>query len=71
VCPLSPLLFLFVVESLSRATMEAKRSESITGVRIGRSLSLTHLLFVDDVLSFSNGSARKQEKCRKDWRSMV
>jgi hypothetical protein len=53
-CYLSPLLFLIIAEGLSRAILEAKRVRAITGVNMGRALSLSHLLFVDDALLFSN-----------------
>ena len=54
--PLSPYLFLLVVEGLSRAINDAKRQRKIRGVKIGRNKVLTHLLFVDDVILFCFGS---------------
>jgi hypothetical protein len=61
-CPLSPLLFLFVVKDLSRVIKEAKRQGIITGIKIGKIVALTHLLFVDHVLLFSNGSPREARR---------
>jgi hypothetical protein len=55
-CPLSSYLFLIVDEDLSRAIQEAKRTRSIQGVKMGGTEYHTHLLFVDDVLLFTNGS---------------
>eukprot|EP00253_Pinus_taeda_P027180 PITA_27180 len=57
-CPLSPLLFLLVMEGLSRLMESAKRSGEIGGLRISDLCSITHLLFVDDVLILLNGSVR-------------
>jgi hypothetical protein len=49
--PLSPLLFVLVVEKLSRVSMEEKRRGSLQGIEIDYVL-LTHLLFVYDILLF-------------------
>lgn len=63
-CPLSPLLFLVVAEGLSRALMYAKRSGSFRGIKIGGSLYLSHLLFVDDLILFCDGSRSNTEKLK-------
>eukprot|EP00253_Pinus_taeda_P031667 PITA_31667 len=55
-CPLSPLLFLLVAEGLSRLIHKARREEKIKGIEVAINLYITHLLFVDDILIFSNGS---------------
>lgn len=55
-CPLSPLLFLLIMEGLSRLIGAEHRRGRITGIKIMENCSLTHLLFVDDVLIFLNGS---------------
>jgi len=54
-CPLSPLLFLLVVEGLSRAIIEAKARGKFMGVSLSPTLRLSYLLFVDDVLIFCSG----------------
>jgi len=59
-CPLSPLLFLLIIEGLSRSISLAKERGFIKGVVISGNLSLTHLLFVDDVLIFGR-------KCALEW----
>lgn len=51
-CPLSPYLFLFVMDGLSRAILDAITSHRFKGIHCGRNGKLTHLLFVDDVLIF-------------------
>eukprot|EP00253_Pinus_taeda_P029977 PITA_29977 len=55
-CPLSPLLFLLVAEGLSRLIHKARREEKVKGIEVAINLYITHLLFVDDILIFSNGS---------------
>ena len=57
-CPLSPLLFLIVMEGLSRLIAATKRNGDFSGLKITEHYSLTHLLFVDDILIFLNGSVR-------------
>lgn len=57
-CPLSLLLFLIIMEGLSRLTAFAKRDGRLYGLKIYDQCFLTHLLFVDDVLIFLNGSIR-------------
>lgn len=49
-CLLSPLLFILAIDGLSRLIQEAKVDRNIKGARVSRALSITHLLFVDDVL---------------------
>jgi hypothetical protein len=52
--PLSPLLFLLVMEALSRLLERATEGGFITGYSVGNSdshaLSISHLLFADDTL---------------------
>lgn len=57
-CPLSPLFFLIVMEGLSRLIATAKRNGDFSGLKITEQFYLTHLLFVDDILIFMNGSVR-------------
>ena len=51
-CPLSPLLFILVIEGLSLLIEDAKRNGKIKGIKISSHLFLTHLLFIDDVILF-------------------
>jgi hypothetical protein len=57
-CPLSPLLFLLVAEGLSRFISGEKLGGRFTGIKITNGLTITHLLFVDDILIFCDGSTR-------------
>ena len=49
------LLFLFVIEGLSRMINEAKLKGSLSGINISCVPHITHLLFVDDVILFGLG----------------
>ena len=55
-CPLSPLLFFLVIKGLSLMINYAKSKKSIQGIRFSHSLSISHILFVDDMLIFGRGS---------------
>lgn len=57
-CPLSPLLFLIVMDGLSRLIASAKRDGDLCGLKISDDCFLTHLLFVDDVMIFLDGNIR-------------
>ena len=50
-CPLSPLLFLLIMEGLSRLILEEHGILRLQGIRITDNYKVTHLLFVDDVFS--------------------
>ena len=54
-CPLCPLLFLIVIEGLSRLLTEARICGRIKGVHFNSTLALTHILFVDDVIILWDG----------------
>jgi len=57
-CPLSPLLFLLVMECLSRLIYHEKQNGRVSGLKITNQCYLTHLMFVDDVIIFLDGSIR-------------
>eukprot|EP00253_Pinus_taeda_P017324 PITA_17324 len=64
-CPLSPLLFLLVAEGLSRLIHKARRTNKIKGIEVAINLYITRLLFVDDILLFSNGSHEELKEYKK------
>ena len=55
-CPLFPLLFILIIESLSRIVMNAQHKGHIKGFQYSSNMSITHLLFIDDVILFSIGT---------------
>ena len=55
-CPLSPLLFILIMEGLSRIIMDAQHYGLIMGYQYSPHLSLTHLFFVDDVILIGVGT---------------
>ena len=54
--PLSPLLFILVIEGLSLPIKDARDNGLIRGIKISTTLALTHLLFVDDVILLGTGT---------------
>jgi hypothetical protein len=54
-CPLSPLLFLMVVEVLSKLLIQAVDTGTFQGLKIVVSTFIPHLFFVDDVLILGAG----------------
>lgn len=58
-CPLSPLLFVLVMEGLSSLIHREKEAGDIHGIRLHDFLQLAHLLFVDDVIIFLDGSCQE------------
>ena len=57
-CLLAPLLFLVVVEGLGRALLSAKDCGAYRGISFGNNISLTHVLFVDDIKMITDGFAQ-------------
>jgi hypothetical protein len=64
-CPLSPLSFLLVVESLSRLLKKAKAEGHFSGLKVSIGLVITHLLFVDDVLILGISSIEEWSELKK------
>jgi hypothetical protein len=58
-CPLSPLLFILVMESLSILIRKEKEAGTLTGIKVSRITKILHLLFVDDVLIMSRASVEE------------
>eukprot|EP00253_Pinus_taeda_P006727 PITA_06727 len=59
-CPLSPLLFILVINSLSLHINRAVNEGHIKAVKICRQVHISHNLFVDDVLLFAM-------LCKSSW----
>jgi hypothetical protein len=55
-CPLSPLLFILVMEGLSLSLKKSHSEGKLTGIKVSRMVRILHLLFVDDVIIMSNAS---------------
>jgi hypothetical protein len=62
--PLSPLLFLIVAKGHNRSLKEAVGFGNIKGINVGTSYNVTHLLFVDEILIFHEGTRRMVKKLR-------
>lgn len=60
--PLSPYLFLFCVEGLSKSLSSASETGHIEGCKISsRPLAMTHLLFADDNFLFFKATKEQTE----------
>jgi hypothetical protein len=49
-CPLSPLLFILVMEGLILLLKESQRNGLMTGIKVSRTIKILHILSVDDVI---------------------
>jgi hypothetical protein len=58
-CPLSPLLFILIMEGLSLALKKRQEEGLVTGIKVTRLLWVLHLLFVDDILIMTNASVNE------------
>ena len=57
--PLSPLLFILIIEVLSLLISNALDRVDIYGIKVAPSLYLTHLIFVDDAILFGIGTVEE------------
>jgi len=57
--PLSPLLFILIIEGLSLLISNALNMGDIYGIKVAPSLYLTHLIFVDDAILFGMGTVEE------------
>jgi len=63
-CHVAPLLFLLVVEGLSRVISATKDGGSFCGINMGGNLYVSPLFFVENILIFFNGSKRDSTKLK-------
>jgi hypothetical protein len=49
-CPLSPLIFILVMEGLSLALKKSHLEGKLSGIQVSRLIRIIHPLFVDDVI---------------------
>jgi hypothetical protein len=63
-CPLSPLLFILVMEGLSLSLKKSRVEGNISGINVSRLTNILHLLFVDDVLILSKA-------CLREWKEIM
>jgi len=61
-CPLSPLLFILVMEGLSLSLKKSHTQGKLTGIKVYRMVRIIHLLFVDDVLIMSKAFITEWEE---------
>ena len=69
ICPLSPYLFLFVMfvmEGLRRTLNEVKLNHNIQGNSFGEEVSITHTLWVDNVLLFLRDSDEEDNEMKEN-----
>jgi hypothetical protein len=58
-CPLSPLLFILVMEGLSLLLKESQREGKLAGINVSRTIKILHILFVDDVIIMTNATLQE------------
>jgi hypothetical protein len=58
-CPLSPLLFILVMEGLSLLLKESKWEGKLSGIKVSRIIKILHLFFVDDVLIMTSATLQE------------
>jgi hypothetical protein len=64
-CPLSSLLFLVVIEGISRAIQKQVMEKNVKGIVVARGLNITHLMFVDGVILFGSGNFEEWEEFKE------
>jgi hypothetical protein len=63
-CPLSPLLFILVMEGLSLQLKKGQVEGKLTGVKVSRIVKILHLFFIDDVLIMTNDSLQEWKEIK-------
>ena len=54
--PISPSMFLLVIEGFSCLIINAKENKLFSGIKVTRTQFLTHLFYVDDILIIGDGT---------------
>ena len=63
--PLSPLLFILVMEGLGLTLKEGQANGKLTGINVSRLIKILHLLFVDDVLIMTKALIEEWKEIEK------
>jgi hypothetical protein len=63
--PLSPLLFILVMEGLSLSLKKGQADGKLTGIKVSRLIKILHLLFVDDVLIMTKASIEEWQEINR------
>jgi hypothetical protein len=63
-CPLSPLLFIMVMEGLILQLKNGQAEGKLTGVKVSRIVNNLHLFFIDDVLIMTNDSLQEWKEIK-------
>jgi hypothetical protein len=61
-CPLSPLLFILVMEGLSLLLKNSLERGLVTSIKVTRMTKILHLLFVDEVIILSKATLSDGKK---------
>jgi hypothetical protein len=64
-CPLSPLLFILVMEGLNLSLKKGQAEGKLTEIKVSRLIKILHLLFVDDVLIMTKASIEEWKEIEK------
>jgi hypothetical protein len=64
-CPLSPLLFILVMESLSLLLKSIQQEGIIKGIKVSRVIKILHILFVDDILILANATVKEWKEVER------
>jgi hypothetical protein len=64
-CPLSPLLFILVMEGLSLSFKKSLSEGKLTCIKVSRLIKILHLLFVDDIIIMSKASLAEWQEIHR------
>jgi hypothetical protein len=58
-CPLSPLLFILVMEGLILLLKSSQGKGKITGIKVSSLYKILHILFVDDIIIMTRADLKE------------